>query len=90
MIRRIAGPAGNLAIHDGGTGPAVMFLHSLAGNGAQWASQLAHVRKTRRAVGVDLRGHGRSEPPSDGQYTIQVQVPDLDAVAFPLSALWPD
>ena len=81
MIRRIAGPAGNLAIHDGGTGPAVVFLHSLAGNGAQWASQLAHVRKTRRAVGVDLRGHGRSEPPSDGQYTIQVQVPDLDAVA---------
>ena len=79
MMRRVAGPTGKLAVDDGGTGPAVVFLHSLAGNSAQWASQLEHVRKNRRAVGIDLRGHGRSEPPSDGKYSIEEQVPDLDA-----------
>ena len=81
MTRRIAGPRGKIAVHDGGNGPAVVFLHSLAGNAGQWASQLEHVRKTRRAVAVDLRGHGRSEPPSDGQYRMDEQVADIDAVA---------
>ena len=80
MMRRIAGPRGKLAVDDGGSGPAVVFLHSLAGNAGQWASQLEHVRKTRRAIGIDLRGHGRSEPPSDGQYGIEEQVADVDAV----------
>ena len=80
MTRRIAGAAGRLAVDDGGTGPAVVFLHSLAGNTSQWAAQLEHVRKTRRAVGMDLRGHGRSEPPSDGEYRIEVQAPDVDRV----------
>jgi pimeloyl-ACP methyl ester carboxylesterase len=81
MIRRIAGPAGRLAVDDGGTGPAVVFLHSLAGNGRQWSAQLEEVRRTRRGIAVDLRGHGRSEPPADGEYRIEAQVPDLDAVA---------
>jgi pimeloyl-ACP methyl ester carboxylesterase len=80
MTRRIAGPRGKLAVDDGGSGPAVVFLHSLAGNARQWASQLEHVRTTRRAVAMDLRGHGRSEPPSDGQYRIEDQMADVDAV----------
>ena len=80
MTRRIAGPTGRLALDDGGSGPAVVFLHSLAGNSGQWAAQMEHVRKTRRATGIDLRGHGRSEPPSDGQYRIEAQVADVDSV----------
>jgi pimeloyl-ACP methyl ester carboxylesterase len=81
VTRRIAGPSGKLAVDDGGSGPAVMFLHSLAGNASQWAPQLEHVRNTRRAIAVDLRGHGRSEPPSDGQYAIEAQARDVGAVA---------
>jgi pimeloyl-ACP methyl ester carboxylesterase len=80
VTRRISGPVGKLAVDDGGSGPAIVFLHSLAGNSRQWAAQLEHERKTRRAIGMDLRGHGRSEPPSDGQYRIETQVADLDAV----------
>jgi pimeloyl-ACP methyl ester carboxylesterase len=38
------------------------------------------VRKTRRAVALDLRGHGRSESPSDARYGIEVQVTDVDAL----------
>ena len=80
MTKRIAGPAGKLAVDDGGSGPAVVFLHSLAGNAGQWAAQLEHVRATRRAVAVDLRGHGRSEPPADGEYRIGGQVADVAVV----------
>jgi len=44
----------------------VLFVHSLAGNTLQWEAQLAHVASTRRALAVDLRGHGRSERAGDG------------------------
>ena len=46
---------------DGGTGdvPVVIF-HALAGNSCQWKNQLADLRKTRRAVALDLPGHGHS------------------------------
>ena len=79
MTRRIPGPAGRIAVDDGGAGPAIVFLHSLAGNMGQWAAQLAHVRKSRRGVALDLRGHGRSEPPADDEYRIPAQVADVDA-----------
>jgi pimeloyl-ACP methyl ester carboxylesterase len=85
MTRRIPGSVGKLAVDDGGTGRAVVFLHSLAGNSSQWAAQLEHVRKTRRGIGMDLRGHGHSEPPSDGQFRIETQVADLDAVVDALA-----
>jgi pimeloyl-ACP methyl ester carboxylesterase len=85
MSRRIAGPGGKLGVDDGGAGPAVVFLHSLAGNTSQWSAQLEHVRRTRRAVALDLRGHGRSDPPSDQRYLIEAQVADVDAVADALS-----
>jgi pimeloyl-ACP methyl ester carboxylesterase len=80
MTRRVTGPAGKLAVDDAGSGPPVVFLHSLAGNTRQWTAQLEHVRKTRRGVAIDLRGHGRSEPPADGEYRIESQVSDVDAV----------
>ena len=81
MNRRIGGPAGKLAVDDHGTGSAVVFLHSLAGNVGQWSAQLDHLRQSRRAVAVDLRGHGRSEPPSDGRYSIEAHGRDVAAVA---------
>lgn len=81
MTRRIAGPSGKLGVDDGGSGPAVVFLHSLAGNTGQWSAQLEHLRPARRAVALDLRGHGRSEPPADGEYRIEAQVRDVAAVA---------
>ncbi len=81
MRRRVTGPAGKLSVDDGGRGPAVVYLHSLAGNAGQWAAQLDHVRESRRAVGIDLRGHGRSEPPADRQYGPASQAADVHAVA---------
>jgi pimeloyl-ACP methyl ester carboxylesterase len=81
VSRRIAGPAGKLAVDDGGTGDPVVFVHSLAGNTRHWSAQLEHLRKTRRAVAFDLRGHGRSEAPGSGEYSMEAQAEDVGAVA---------
>ena len=78
---RIAGPAGAIAVDDGGRGSLpVVLVHSLAGNSTHWAAQLEHLRRDRRAVALDIRGHGRSEPPKDGDYTIAGMAGDVAAV----------
>ena len=77
-----ARPAEGLFIDDGGTGGTpVLFVHSAAGSTEHFAAQLAHLRKKRRAVALDLRGHGRSAPPPDGDYTIAALAADVVAVA---------
>src|SRR3954463_6511665 len=82
----IAGPAGNLYVRDGGgeerpEALPVLFLHSLAGNGGQWALQLDPLRRRRRAVALDFRGHGESDPAEDGDYSIPGLAADVAAVA---------
>jgi pimeloyl-ACP methyl ester carboxylesterase len=81
----IAGPAGNLHVRDGGpteSGPLpILFLHSLAGNGGQWSLQLDHLRRHRRAVSLDFRGHGDSDPAENGDYSIAGLAGDVEAAA---------
>src|SRR5215210_1595660 len=77
---RVAGPAGTLAVNDGGNGgPGVVLVHSLAGTAQQWSEQLRHLRQRHRAVALDLRGHGRSDPPKNGDYTIAGMAADIAA-----------
>ncbi len=57
----------------------MVLVHSLAGNSGHWSSQLEHLRRTRRAVALDIRGHGRSEPPKDSNYTIAAMAGDVAA-----------
>ena len=71
-----------LGIDDGGSGGIpVIFLHSLAGNSSHWDAQLKHLRTNRRAVAFDLRGHGRSQPPKNGDYSIESQAGDVEVVS---------
>ena len=78
----VAGPAGVLHVDDGGSGGLpVVFVHGLGGAAGQWEPQLAHLRPRRRALAVDLRGHGRSAPAEDGAYGIEEFADDLGAVA---------
>lgn len=81
----IAGPSGNLYVRcggrlAGGRLPA-LFVHSLGGNGGQWALQLDHLRRQRRALAVDLRGHGESDPADNGVYDVPALAADVKAVA---------
>ena len=81
MSRRIEGPAGTVVVDDGGKGDPVVFVHSLAGNAAQWSEQLAAVRAARRGIALDLRGHGRSDAPGPDGYALEAQAGDIEAVA---------
>jgi pimeloyl-ACP methyl ester carboxylesterase len=83
MVMTITGPAGELYVDDAGSGSGVpiLFLHSYAGTSAHWKAQLAHLRPRRRAVAMDLRGHGHSDKPPDGDYSVPSLSEDIAAVA---------
>ena len=70
---------GALDAHSGR--PPVVFLHAAAGDTTHFSAQLAHLRGTRRALALDFRGHGRSAPPRDGDYSIAALAADVARVA---------
>ncbi len=80
-IIRQSGHAGINVEDIGGDGVPVVFVHSLAGNAKHWLMQLEHLYQDRRALAIDLRGHGHSEPPLDGDYSIESMAGDIDVVA---------
>ena len=81
-LRWVDGQAGKLRVSDGGSGGTpVLFVHSLAGNRRQWSNQLAHLRRNRRAVAFDLKGHGESDKPSGADYSLEGVAADIEAVA---------
>ena len=49
------------ALDFGGEGPGVLLLHGLAGTALEWEETALWLRQTHRVVGLDQRGHGRSE-----------------------------
>jgi pimeloyl-ACP methyl ester carboxylesterase len=76
-------PPGHASINVeeiGSGGIPVLFVHSLAGNAEHWLRQLEHLHRERRAVALDLRGHGHSDPPLDGDYSIESMAEDIDFV----------
>ena len=58
----------------------VVFVHAFGGSLVHWADQLAHLRPGRRAIGFDLRGHGRSEATVGPDDTIEDLAGDIGAV----------
>jgi len=77
-MTQISGPAGFLHIDDGGAGGVpVVFVHSFAGSTAHWAAQLTHLRKTRRAVALDMRSHGQSDSPARDEYAVESLAGDI-------------
>lgn len=78
---QVQGPAGSIHVDDGGTGGVpVVLVHSFGGSSGHWAAQLAHLRTSRRALALDLRGHGRSAAPADSNYAIESLAADIAAV----------
>ncbi len=59
------------AIHDTGTGDAVLFLHAFTLDASQWDHQVAALSGDMRCVRVDLWGCGTSPPPPTGEPTLE-------------------
>jgi pimeloyl-ACP methyl ester carboxylesterase len=70
-----------LVADDGGNGDGlpVVLLHSLAGNSTHWAAQLEHLRRSRRVVALDWRGHGRSGAPEPADWSVDAMAEDVAA-----------
>jgi pimeloyl-ACP methyl ester carboxylesterase len=58
----------------------VVLVHSLAGNSTHWSAQLDHLRESRRAVALDVRGHGQSDEPGNADYSFAGLAGDIGAV----------
>jgi pimeloyl-ACP methyl ester carboxylesterase len=78
----VVGQAGHLHIDDGGSGGLpVVFLHSFGGSTAHWTAELGRLRSERRAIAIDLRGHGESDAPQSNDFAIESLANDVEAAA---------
>ena len=83
----IPGPAGAIHVVDlreespapSGALP-IVFVHGMVGHTGFWNATLAACADRRRAIALDLRGHGNSKPPAGGDYTVEGCASDVLAV----------
>jgi pimeloyl-ACP methyl ester carboxylesterase len=68
-------PKGN----ETGRPAGVLLLHGLMGRSAHWAGTARWLSERYRAVGLDQRGHGRSDKPDEGPYDRAAFVDDAEA-----------
>ncbi|EST39437.1 hydrolase [Streptomycetaceae bacterium MP113-05] len=67
---------------EGEAGPppyGVLLLHGLMGRAAHWADTARWLSARYRAVGLDQRGHGRSDGPDAGAFDRDAFVADAEA-----------
>ena len=58
----------------------IVFVHGMVGHTGFWNTALAACADRRRAIAVDLRGHGSSSAPSDGDFSVSACAGDVLAV----------
>src|SRR5688500_12630119 len=86
----IPSPSGSLHVRDSGAptassaneSPPLVLLHGMLTNARVWVPTLEHLRAagSRRIVLPELRGHGLSSPPRDGDYSVASCADDLQRV----------
>lgn len=65
----------------GESGEPLVLVHGYTGDITDWRYQLPDFSSTHRVLAMDLRGHGRSEAPSDrSSYTIEQMSTDVEAL----------
>lgn len=63
---------------DRGSGPDAWYVHGLAGSSLNWISLAGAMSAAATGYLIDLPGHGRSDPPPRGHYSI---IDDADVTA---------
>jgi len=67
-----------LFVTDVGSGSTVVLLAGWGFSHAVWREQAVWLSRTHRTVTVDLRGHGGSDAPVDGDYSVARHAKDVD------------
>ena len=57
-----------------------VFVHSFGGSTKHWQAQVDHLKKDRRVITLDLRGHGQSDAPANMDYSAPSLAADIAAV----------
>ena len=73
----------NVEVHGPASAPTVVLIHGWTCNIAFWAPVIRALRTGApglRVVAYDQRGHGASEAPGKGRYSVPILVQDLAAV----------
>ena len=72
----------NVEVHGPAGAPTVVLIHGWTCNIAFWAPVIKALRSESalRIVAYDQRGHGGSETPGKGRYSVPILVEDLTAV----------
>jgi pimeloyl-ACP methyl ester carboxylesterase len=60
--------------------PTVVLVHGWTCSAEFWKLQVSALEADRRVVAFDLRGHGASGQPANGDYSIEAFAGDLDAI----------
>lgn len=72
-------PKGGRGDGEEESGPGVLLLHGLMGRASHWAETARWLGARYRSVGLDQRGHGRSEKPGGASYDREAYVSDAIA-----------
>jgi pimeloyl-ACP methyl ester carboxylesterase len=59
--------------YEAGQGPPVILLHGFGACAYTWRHLAPALAGTRRVFALDLKGHGLSDKPQDGRYTVNDQ-----------------
>lgn len=64
-----------------GTGPeAVIFVHGWTCDSTSWQYQVPAISQQYRVITLDLPGHGQSESPNDGRFSMELFARAVEAV----------
>jgi pimeloyl-ACP methyl ester carboxylesterase len=78
LARPVAAQAPRLFYEQDGEGAAVVLIPDWAHDTGSWFRLLPRFRTGGwRLVRYDLRGQGRSDPPADGDYSLEAHIEDL-------------
>jgi 3-oxoadipate enol-lactonase len=70
----------DIAYRISGQGKSLVFCHALASRQQLWIRQREALTEKFRMVSFDLRGHGDSPPPANGDYSFESQADDVVAL----------
>ena len=63
-----------------GSGPAIIFVHGWTCDETTWSRQVPAFARKYRVITLDLPGHGRSDPPARGDFSINAFALAVEAV----------
>ena len=72
-----------LTLHSTTTGRGartIVFVHGWTCDETSWAAQVAEFSRTHRVITVDLPGHGKSDGPKDGKFSLTLFARAVEAV----------